>query len=136
MVHECLKFGPLARLGLLREAPVLLYAGAGAAAAIAVIRRVRPAAEPLAHGALAAVAVGAVLLLDVGGVLHGPGAEVLEETAELLAAYGAIVACTAAARGRPSATWREASAVAAWSAAWLGAVAWLLKPVVCPARFL
>jgi hypothetical protein len=61
---------------------------------------------------------------------------VLEETAELLAAWGAIQCCRTAARSSPSATWREAVAVAAWSVLWLGTVAWLLKPLVCAARFL
>ena len=69
-------------------------------------------------------------------MIRGPLAEVLEETAEQVAAWGAIQCCAAAARRGPSASWREALAVGAWSAAWLGAVAWLLKPLFCPARFL
>jgi len=137
-VHECLKFGLLSRPagGAWREALVLGYAIVGAVAAVLLARRVRPPAEALVHGAFAALAVAGVLLLDVAGVVRGPMAEVLEETAELLAAWGAIQCCAASARRAPSATWREAIAVAAWSAAWLGVVVWLLKPLVCPARFL
>lgn len=136
MVHECLKFGPLARLGPGRDAPILLYAVAGAAAAIAVMRRVRPPREALLHAAVTTLAVAIVLLLDVGGAGRGQGREVIEETAELLAAWGAIQCCAAAARDRPSSTWGESAAVAAWSAAWLGAVVWLLKPLGCAERFL
>jgi hypothetical protein len=136
MVHECLKFGSLAHLGPLRDAPILAYAAAGAVGAGWIALRIRPPLEALAHGALAVLAVAAVLLLDVGGVLHGREADVLEETAELLAAWGAIRCCGAAARSSPSATWRGGIAVAAWSVLWLGTVVWLLKPLVCAARFL
>jgi hypothetical protein len=138
MVHECLKFGPLAGLSSRggRDAPILAYAAAGVLAAAWLVRRIRPSAEALAHGVAAAVAVGVVLLVDVAGALHGPAAEVLEETAELLAAWASIAFCAAAAGAHPSAPWRQAFLVAAWSPAWLGAVAWLLRPLFCPARFL
>jgi len=138
MIHECLKFGALARLtsGAGRDAVVLGYALVGAVVAAWVASRVRPPREALAHGVLATLAVGGALLIDVAGVIRGPLAEVLEETAEQVAAWGAIQCCAAAARRGPSASWREALAVGAWSAAWLGAVAWLLKPLFCPARFL
>ena len=138
MVHECLKFGLVARFaeGRWRELPVLGYAVAGAVAAALVARRVKPPREALVHGAVAALAVSCVLLIDVAGAVRGPAAEALEETAELLAAWATLQCCAAAARAAPSAPWREATAVAAWSAAWLGLVVWLLKPLFCAARFL
>lgn len=136
MVHECLKFGPLAGLGPARDAPILLYGAGAVALAVLVARRVRPPREAILHAAAAILAVGVVLLLDLGGHWRGQGREVVEETAELLAAWGAIQCCAAAARGRPSSSWGEAVAVAAWSTAWLGAVVWLLKPLGCAERFL
>jgi hypothetical protein len=139
MVHECLKFGPLAGLGSLRDAPVLLYGVGAVAFAVLVGWRVRPPREAILHAVAAILAVGVVLLLDVGGLMRGWPVElleVLEESAELLAAWGAIQCCTAAARSAPSAPWREAVAVGGWSAAWLGVVVWLLKPLGCAERFL
>jgi hypothetical protein len=138
MVHECLKFGLVARFaeGRWREVLVVGYAAAGAVTAALVARRVKPPRDALAHGAFAALAVSCVLSIDVAGLVHGPVAEVLEETAELLAAWGAIQCCAAAARAEPSAPWREAVAVGAWSVTWLGGVVWLLKPLFCAQRFL
>jgi hypothetical protein len=136
MVHECLKFGPLAQLGRLRDAPILLYGIGAVAATVLVARRVRPGREPLLHAAVALLAVGGALLLDLGGIWRGASAEVVEETAELLAAWGAIRFCSAAARERPSSSRLEAALVAGWSVAWIGTAVWLLKPVVCAARFL
>jgi hypothetical protein len=136
MVHEALKFGPLAGLGLLRETPMLLYGLGGAAVALAVAWRLRAGRDALLHAAAAALFAGAVLLLDVGGGWRGGAREVVEETAELLAAWGAVQFGVTSARGRPSATWPEALAVTAWSALCLGTAAWLLKPLFAPARFL
>lgn len=136
MVHEALKFGPLARLGPLRDAPVLLYGVGAGFVAITVAWRVRPPLGAVLHASAAALAVLAVLLLDVAGLWRGPAREALEETAELLAAWGAIRFCAVAARDRPAGPWREALVVEGWSVVWLGAVVWLLKPIFAPARFL
>ena len=134
MVHECAKWKwHLGSLG--RDPLILAYVviGCGIGIRVMAAHRARRAAAPHFVVAMLAALVALAADLSSANAFAGIPAVAFEEAGELIAIAGAIGALRADegdVRLLPAIGW------VAFSAMWMGASVWLVRPWLCPARLL